>query len=260
MASAGESKRAVNALLPPGMGEGVLALLLAASFGGSFITVAFGIGGGAALLAIMAVLVPPAALIPTHGAVQIGSNLGRMLITLPHVFWPAIPAFAGGSVVGALAGGMLVVNLPPAVVQIGVGGFIIWSVLGRAPGAIRDWPFTVGTVSSFLTMFFGATGVFVATFTKSLVLPRHAHVATHATLMTVQHGVKTAAFGALGFAFGPWLPFIAAMIAFGFAGTVAGRLVLNRMDDRRFKRALDIVLLVLSARLVWGGASDLFAR
>ena len=247
------------ALVPPGLGEGAALLLLLASFAGSFITVAFGIGGGAALLAVMAVLAPPAALIPVHGMVQIGSNLGRMLITLGHVFWPAIPAFALGSAAGALAGGMLVVNLPPAVVQIGVGGFIIWSVLGRAPGGLRDWPFAVGAVSSFLTMFFGATGVFVATFTKSLLLPRHAHVATHATLMTVQHGVKTAAFGALGFAFGPWLPFVAAMIALGFAGTVAGRLVLNRMDDRRFKRALDLVLLVLSVRLVWGGLRDLLA-
>ncbi len=29
------------------------------------------------LLAVMATLVPPAALIPTHGVIQIGSNLGR---------------------------------------------------------------------------------------------------------------------------------------------------------------------------------------
>jgi hypothetical protein len=43
--------------------------------------VAFGIGGGAALLAVMASLVPPAALIPVHGVVQVGSNLGRALTT-----------------------------------------------------------------------------------------------------------------------------------------------------------------------------------
>ena len=248
---------ALATVLPPGMSEGVLALLLGASFAGSFITVAFGIGGGAALLAIMAVLVPPAALIPTHGAVQIGSNLGRMLVTLRHVFWPAIPAFVAGSVLGALLGGMVVVGLPPALVQLGVGLFIAWSVLGRAPGMVRDWPGTVGAVSSFLTMFFGATGTFVAAFTKSLALPRHAHVATHATLMTAQHGIKVAAFGALGFAYAPWVPFIAAMIASGFAGTLAGRLVLDRMDDRRFKRALDVVLLVLAARLIWGGAAGI---
>lgn len=39
--------------------------MLATSFAGSFIAVAFGIGGGALTLAVMATLVPPAALIPT---------------------------------------------------------------------------------------------------------------------------------------------------------------------------------------------------
>lgn len=72
--------------LPDGMSQGVFAALLATSFVGSFITVAFGIGGGALLLAVMATLVPPAALIPTHGVVQIGSNLGRAAVTFRHIF------------------------------------------------------------------------------------------------------------------------------------------------------------------------------
>lgn len=59
---------------------------------------------------------------------------------------------------------------------------------------MHNWPLTVGAISSFLTMFFGATGLFVASFTKSLKLPCD-HVATQAALMTVQHGVKTIAFG-----------------------------------------------------------------
>lgn len=250
----------VATLLPPDMGEWVFAALLGASFFSSFITVALGIGGGAALLAVMATLVPPTVLIPTHGLIQLGSNLGRALITARFVHWAPVPAFLLGSLVGAGTGGLLVVNFPPALVQIGVGGFIAWSILGRPPTGIRDWPLAVGAFSSFLTMFFGATGVFVATFTKSLHLDRHAHVATHATLMTIQHGIKTIAFGLLGFAFGAWMPFILAMIAAGFAGTVAGRLVLNRLNDRHFKKALDIVLLVLAARLVFGGLTQLIGN
>ncbi len=145
--------------LPDGMSQGVFAALLATSFVGSFITVAFGIGGGALLLAVMATLVPPAALIPTHGVVQIGSNLGRAAVTFRHIFWPALPAFTLGSAIGAGIGGSLAVSLPPAWVQIGVGSFVIWSVLGRPPKGVRDWPLTVGAISSFLTMFFGARPV-----------------------------------------------------------------------------------------------------
>ncbi|GGL61648.1 sulfite exporter TauE/SafE family protein [Wenxinia marina] len=243
--------------LPDGLAAGAAALLLGASFAGSFITVAFGIGGGAFLLAIMATLVPPAALIPTHGVIQIGSNLGRAVVTLRHVVWTMFPAFVAGSILGAGAGGMIAVSLPPAAVQLGVGLFIVWSVLGRPPKGVRDWPFTVGAVSSFLTMFFGATGPFVATFVRSHHLPRHGHVATHAGLMVVQHGVKTAAFGLLGFAFADWAWLVAAMIAAGFLGTLAGGQVLNRMSDARFRRALDVVLLLLAARLIWGGVRGL---
>lgn len=246
-------------LLPADMSELVFAILILASFAGSFITVAFGIGGGAMLLAVMASLVPPAALIPTHGVIQLGSNLGRALMVFAHIHWPAIAGFAAGSVIGAAAGGAIVVNLPPALIQIGVGLFVIWSIFARAPGWVRDWPILIGGVSSFLTMFFGATGLFVATFTKSLSLPRHAHVATHASLMTVQHGVKTLAFGILGFAFADWWAFVLAMMAAGLAGTLAGRLILDRIDDRRFKLALDAILILLSIRLIWAGGSELLA-
>ncbi|WP_246107356.1 sulfite exporter TauE/SafE family protein [Puniceibacterium confluentis] len=244
-------------LLPEGMSELVFAILIATSFAGSLITVAFGIGGGGVLLAVMATLVPPTALIPTHGVIQIGSNLGRALVTFRHIFWPALPAFTLGSVIGAAAGGAMVVNLPPEWVQIGVGSFVIWSVFARPPRGLRDWPILVGAVSSFLTMFFGATGLFVATFTKSQALLRHAHVATHATLMTVQHGVKTIAFGLLGFAYADWWAFVAAMIVAGFCGTIVGKTLLNRIDDRRFKRALDVVLVLLSVRLIYAGVRQL---
>ena len=244
--------------LPEGMTDLVFLALIATSFAGSFITVAFGIGGGGLLLAVMATLVPVAALVPTHGVIQAASNLGRAAVTFRHIFWPALPMFTLGSALGAIAGGAVVVNLPSAWVQIGIGAFVAWSVLGASPQGVRDWPLTVGAVSSFLTMFFGATGVFVATYTKSQQLPRHRHVATHATLMTVQHGVKTITFGVLGFAFSAWWPFIAAMMAAGFAGTLAGLQLLNRIDDRRFKLALDAVLLLLSARLIYAGISALW--
>lgn len=239
--------------------ERVVLVLIAASFGSSLITAAFGIGGGALLLALMASLIPPAALIPIHGIVQAGSNLGRALVMGRHSFWPVVPAFVGGSVIGAVLGGALVIRIPPAWVQIGIGLFIVWSVVAKPPRGIRDWPLATGLVSSFLTMFFGATGVFVATFTKSLALGRHAHVATHAVLMTVQHGIKTVAFGLFGFAFGPWIGLISVMLVAGLAGTLAGGLVLHRMGDVRFRRVLDIVLLVIAVRLVASGVLDIHA-
>jgi uncharacterized membrane protein YfcA len=86
---------------------------------------------------------------------------------------------------------------------------------------------------------------------------RMTYVATHALLMTVQHLMKTIVFGFLGFAFGQWMPLIAAMIGSGFLGTVAGRQVLVRIDEKRFKLFLNAILIVLALRLIWAGALGL---
>ena len=244
---------ALSEFLPSGIGPWVFFVLMAASFLGSFITVAFGIGGGALLLAIMAVVMPPAALIPVHGVIQISSNAVRAGLLFRFVHWPGMLAFATGTAVGCALGGAIMVELPANAVQVGVGLFILWSVLAKPPAALRRWPAIVGGISSFLTMFFGATGVFVANYTKSLQLERHSHVASHATMMTMQHLLKVLVFGILGFAFGPWLLTIAGMVIAGVLGTLAGKTVLGRMSDHGFRRALDAILILISARLVYSG-------
>jgi uncharacterized membrane protein YfcA len=243
--------------LPEGLSVAAFWTVLAGSFVGSFITAAFGIGGGALLLAIMASVMPVAALIPVHGVVQFGSNAGRMAMLWRSVFWPALPWFAIGTVVGAAIGGLVVVELPPQWVQIGIGVFVIYTVLARAPKWFSRWPVVTGFISSFLTMFFGATGLFVASFTKSHKLERHAHVATHAALMTAQHGLKVVVFGLLGFAFGAWAPVILALIAVGLIGTFTGKLVLNRLSNAHFGTALNVLLILISLRLIWNGISTL---
>jgi len=240
-------------LLPPEIGLPLFLGLIGASFVSSFITVAFGIGGGALLLAVLAALMPPAALIPVHGVVQLGSNATRMALLRQFISWPATPLFVAGSLAGCALGGVIVVDLPPRFVQAGIGVFIIWTVFAKPPEWLRRWPLVTGGLSSFLTMFFGATGLFVAGYVKSLELERHQHVATHATLMTVQHLIKVTVFGILGFAFGPWLAVIAGMILSGAVGTLAGRLLLGRMTDLNFRRALDVILVLISLRLIWAG-------
>ena len=240
--------------LPEGLSAAAFWVLMVFSFIASLITVAMGIGGGGLLLAVMASLVPPAALIPVHGVVQLGSNGGRAVMLWRNISWAAvIPGFLIGSLVGASLGGAVVVELPPNVVQIGVGAFVIYSVFAKPPKWLSRWSWLTGGISSFLTMFFGATGLFVANYTKSLGLPRHDHVASHAALMTVQHGLKVVIFGLLGFAFGPWAMVILALVAAGLAGTLAGRLVLNRITDHNFKLALDVILVLISLHLIWQG-------
>jgi len=230
-----------------------VAILTVVSFAGSFITMALGIGGGALLLAVMASIMPAAALIPVHGVIQLGSNAFRSVTLMSYVSWKPVGWFVFGTVIGVAIGGMIAIQLPAAIVQICVGVFVIWNVLSQPPKWLSTAPTIIGVISSFLTMFFGATGTFGANFTKSLTLPRHQHVATHGMLMSAQHFFKVAAFTALGFSFSRWVGFLALMIIAGFVGTLVGKLVLNKMTDHGFKRALDIVLILISIRLIISG-------
>lgn len=247
----------LDILLPAGIGWPVALGLMGASFGTSLLTAAFGLGGGVVLLGILATLLPPAALIPVHGMVQLGSNVGRAVMLRTEIARDVLLPFLAGSVVGIALGSLVVVELPPAGIQIGVGAFILWSAWGKPPGFIRRSAWLAGGVSSFLTMFFGATGPFVAAYVKTQGFGRVAYVGTNAACMTAQHLLKVIAFGLLGFAFGEYLGLIAGMIAFGFLGTLTGGRVLMRIDERRFAFALNAILVVLAARLIWQGATEL---
>jgi uncharacterized membrane protein YfcA len=249
----------IEFLSPPGMEPLALLGLIAASFGTSFITAAFGIGGGVLMLALLASLLPPAALIPVHGLVQLGSNGFRALVLLSHTLWPVVAWFLAGSLVGVALGGAVVVQLPGEVVQIGVGLFILWSVFFTPPAIMRKAAGLTGAISTFLTMFFGATGPFVASYLKTLRLERHAQLATHSVCMTIQHLLKCVAFGFLGFAFGPYLGFIVVMIAAGALGTLLGKQVLARIEEGVFRKALSGILMILALRLLWSGGAALLA-
>jgi uncharacterized membrane protein YfcA len=174
-------------LLPPAMPLLDAGLLIAASLVTSFISAAFGIGGGFTLIALLALLLPPAALIPVHGIVQFGSNAGRVGIMLKNVVWRPVLPFVMGTVIGAGLGAMVVVQLPPWAVQMALGIFIIWAVLAELPPIQQRYILLGGVVSSFLTMFFGATGNFIAAMVKSMSLEPVPHVATHSLMMTFQH-------------------------------------------------------------------------
>jgi uncharacterized membrane protein YfcA len=240
-----------------GLDTGPALILFAVSFAGSFITVTMGLGGGVLVLATMASLLPPAALIPLHGVVQLGSNAIRAAVLIRHTFWTPVAGFALGAIIGATAGGQVAVALPAGLLKLVVGVFVLWTLLSRPPPWLARWPWLSGAISTLLTMFVGATGPFVATMVRAFGLPRQSHVATHAVLMTLQHGLKIAVFGLLGFAFAPWLGFLVAMIACGAVGTLLGKRVLLSMNDRLFRIALNLVLALLAIRLIVTGLVSL---
>lgn len=224
------------------------------SFVGSFIAAALGLGGGMLVLAVMALVLPPTVLIPVHGVVQLGSNLGRAVLMARSVLYAVVPAFVIGSTLGAAIGARLVVALPLWLLLAVLGLFVLYGTW--SPGFRSQQPgprkfFAVGAVSSFVTMFVGATGPLIAPFVSAACQERRSVVSTHAALMSVQHGIKVLAFGLLGFAFGPYLPLLGGLLGFGLLGTYAGGRVLMRLPEHVFRLGLRLILTALALRLFY---------
>ncbi|MGF7007779.1 sulfite exporter TauE/SafE family protein [Aminobacter sp. BE322] len=252
---------ALAALLPDGLDPLVAGLLVVASAFTSALTAAFGVGGGVAMLTLMGLFVPVAALIPVHGAVQLGSNTGRAWHQRANVRVDVAAPFIAGSVIGAIIGAFVVVQLPDALLKLVLGVFVIAITWTKIPGIekLTRTGLAIGSVVVALVgMLVGATGPLVSVlFAQFFANDRKALVATHAAGMVAQHGLKIVVFGLAGFAFRDWLPLIAAMIVSGYLGTVYGTRLLERMPEESFRKWFKIAITVLALDLLRRGLAGI---
>ena len=244
----------MEALIPDFLPHYVFYGLILLSCFTSLLSISIGMGGGTIMLAVMAQVLPVAAIIPVHGMVQLGSNFGRAIVMVPHVNRHLLGWFLIGSLCGAFLGGQIVISLPTAILQAALGAFILFSVWNPSLKVFKPSDgglFTGGLVSTVLTMFVGATGPFVLAMLRGFPLSPPKLVSTLAACLVIQHVLKVIAFGLLGFSFAPYLPLIILMVASGFIGTLIGRRLLLKVDEVKFKRGLNIVLTILAIRLLY---------
>lgn len=239
-------------LLPAGLSLPLALLLVGLSFFTSLITATFSLGGGLLMVAVLALIFPPAVVVPVHGAVQLGSNAGRALVQWRHIQWHLILWISLGAIVGVIVGGQFAFLLPENLFTLIIGVFVLvtaWLPQPAIVGENRLVQFIGGAVISALSMVVGPTGPLLATFIKGLA-DRRQLVATHALLMTVQNLLKVVTFSALGFAFATYLPLVAAMVIAGFFGTALGSHILLKIPESMFRTGFKIVLTIVALDLI----------
>lgn len=173
-----------------------------------------------------------------------------------------IALFTVGTLAGAAIAARLVESLPEVTLRLALALFVLYAAWARRlhppeippPGMVL-----VGALTAFVSLFVGATGPFVAAFLSPRRLHREVIVAGIAACMTVQHLIKAAAFGYIGFVYAPWLPLVGAMIVTGLASTLAGRHLLRRVSPARFALLFRTVLTILGLRLLWLALTELAA-
>jgi len=238
--------------LPPGLGEWTAVGLVALSFVTSLITATFSLGGGSLMIIAMTLVMPPVVVVPVHGCVQLGSNVGRAFALRDHIQWNFILWLGLGAVIGAVVGGKFAYLIPENVFAALIGLFVLvttWLPQPKFIAESRIVQFVGGCVVSALGMVVGAAGPLLAAFVRGLP-DRRQLVATHATLNALQHLFKVVVFVALGFAFRQYLPLVLVMVAAGFGGTAVGSRLLTRVPESVFRLAFRILLSLAAAELI----------
>jgi len=214
-------------------------------------------GGGILLLAVMAQYFPLQALIPLHGLIQLGSNGARTVFSFRSVRWNIASLYAAGGLFGAAIGSQLVIKVPEGPYKVVLGIFILlitFISLPKTPikGGLLKWPL-LGAISTFLGLFVGATGPLLAPFYLSERLTKETLVATKAACQIFTHLLKVAVFFAMGFSLGPHMPIFIGMLGMVILGNYIGKLILHRVPDRLFILSFKVLIVLLSARMIWQG-------
>ena len=121
-----------------------------------------------------------------------------------------------GNLIGATIGGSII-EFTESVIEFILGIFILltcWAPINFKFESKKRLTI-LGVITSFLTMFIGATGPFVIATVRKIIPEKQEVIATSAALLTIQHLLKAIVFGLFGFAFSDWIGLIACMILVG---------------------------------------------
>ncbi len=226
-----------------------------ATFVAGVLTSVVGAGGGVMLLAIMGTVLPPLAVIPVHGVVMLGNNVMRVTQLYRLIDWRFVGAVIAGSAVGSFTAGPILVNLPEQALQFILAMGLLYLVWGPKPKASEAKPTPIRTAIlgfglSILSMAIGAAAVFFAALRKQKGLPKEQILADQSAIMCAQSIFKALAFGLFGFAFGPYIPLIIAMMMCGMLGSWLGVKLLKRMSYTWFDHLFKLVVSIMAGILL----------
>ena len=227
-----------------------------------------GMAGGVLLMAVLVTLLPVASAMILHGAVQAASNGARFLFLREYVMWGILPYYAVGALLAVLLFVAAAFVPDPALVLILVGSFP-W--LARLVPTLRGLdvrrPVTGAACGAAVTaaqLLAGASGPLLDAFYLRTEVDRRSIVATKALTQAAGHVIKIgyyawvtdAVVDEFSVADVPiWL--IGAGIVLAVLGARIGTRLLEKFDDRQFRRVTGWVILGLGALCIVKGVRDL---
>ena len=233
-----------------------IVLLAVAAFSTSALTAVVGAGGGTALIALMLLIMSPAAAIPAHGVVQLASNVTRSWLLRQHMAWPIIWRFALLLPFGVVLGLWLFQGLSGAVIQLLIGSFVLLTL--ALPYLKQDhiketpiWAFIpVGFCTGCLNMIVGVIAPVLGAIIVRKDLKKEEIVGTLGFFGLIGNLLKIAGFTAVGFSFAEYWLLLTVMVPAAILGARAGRILLAKLDERLFLIGFRLMLGALALKLI----------
>lgn len=233
----------------------VVASVLA--FGLAWLSSVGGVGGGVLMLLVFTALFGLQVAVPTLTLAQLASNGGRVWFNRGDIQWRLIRWYAVGAIPFALAGGLLLPNVPVGLLKRFLGAFLIAVVIWRrfrpVPRVPADGTFAaIGASTGLGSSLLGAAGPLAAPLFLAKGLVGGAYIGTEATASLTIHMTKLAAYGAgsllslhvlrLGLVLTPAI----------VAGAWLGTRIVMRMSARAFVLVIEAGMLVAAILFLAG--------
>lgn len=244
------------------MGSLVLLSLLVTA--GSLITSLTGLGGGTLILAGLLLIYPPELALPLHSFTQFSANALRTGIFFKSVNWRVVAFYASLMLPAAWAGAKIFDLINPSVLKIFVGIFILISVIPfkfHPKEEPRPRTFMIiGALSGFLGIFVGAIGPAVVPFFNRLKLSRDGILSTKSAGQMCLQLTKIIAFsGAAGVNFIALKDHIGLLILGTLVGVAISIPIGKKISDQKFDIAVNILLGLISIKVLVEGIRELFS-
>jgi uncharacterized membrane protein YfcA len=245
---------------------------MGASFASGVLSTVSGLGGGVAIIALLAIFVPPHLVVVFSSPVLLVGNTSRFLLFRRHVDRGLLGWFLVGGIPFAVLGSMLLPHIPVRTLEIALAAFMLIFVLESL--LTRNWreeersrpvrqgmawlvrPATsfalVGAGAGFLSSTVGASGPFTAPFLATKGLSKQRFVGTISGGTTALNVAKISTFASVGLLGVENVPVLMAAALAIVGGNLVGRRLLDRASHRTFAIVLIAVIAVSAVQLLIG--------
>lgn len=238
------------------------ALIALAAFLTAMLSGIAGIGGGTILIGIFyAIGLAPAQAVPLHAIVQLVSNTSRVTAYFRHVEWRATGWFLLGCAPGPFLIAPWVQRANPHVIEAVLALLIIVSLIPKRSERSRlplSAAFLIaGLLTGSVGMFVGASGLFVGRLFMRPEWRKETMIGTLALCQALGHLMKILGFTSIGFAPFAQLDVLLPLLIAVVLGTIAGKLLNQRLSEERFRTLVNVILWGMSFKLLFDAARGL---